>query len=184
MKITRLVWAVLLMLGLVARGAAQPSPAEGYVDVPGGRVWYRVVGSGCGIPLLVLHGGPGGRSGRVIALAALGDERPVVFYDQLGCGHSVAPDDPKLWRLDRYVAELAAVRSALGLQRVHLFGHSWGSTLALEYLLARRPAGVRSVIFAGPLVSTPPWVADAERLKATLPVAVRAVLDRHEAAGT
>ena len=95
MKITRLVWAVLLMLGLVARGAAHPSPAEGYVDVPGGRVWYRVLGSGPGIPLLVLHGGPGGRSGRLIALAALGDERPVVFYDQLGCGHSVAPDDPE-----------------------------------------------------------------------------------------
>ncbi len=184
MKLTRLVWAALLVLGFAAGGAAQSSPTEGYVDVPGGRVWYRVVGSGPGIPLLVLHGGPGGRSGRLIALAALGDERPVIFYDQLGCGHSVAPDDPKLWHIDRYVAELAAVRAALAPKRVHLFGHSWGSTLALEYLLTQRPAGVRSVIFAGPLVSTPRWVADAQRLKATLPAAVRAVLDQHEAAGS
>ena len=79
MKTTQLVWAALLVLGFAARGAAQSPPAEGYLDVPGGRVWYRVAGSGPGIPLLVLHGGPGGRSGRLIALAALGDERPVIF---------------------------------------------------------------------------------------------------------
>jgi proline iminopeptidase len=184
MKTARLGWAVLLAVAFVACGNAQAAPAEGFLDVPGGRVWYRVVGTGRGTPLLVLHGGPGGRSGRLVGLAALGDERPVVFYDQLGCGHSKAPDDPKLWTVDRYVAELAAVRAALGLRRVHLFGHSWGSTLALEYLLNQRPAGVQSVIFAGPLVSTPRWVADARRLKATLPAAVRAVLDQHEAAGT
>lgn len=183
-KTTRLVWAALLVLGFAIGGAAQAAPAEGFVEVPGGRVWYRVMGTGHGIPLLLLHGGPGGRSGRLVTLAALGDERPIIFYDQLGCGHSTAPDDPKLWTVDRYVAELAAVRAALGLRRVHLFGHSWGSTLALEYLLQKRPSGVRSVIFAGPLVSTPRWVANARRLKATLPAAVRAVLDRHEAAGT
>ena len=80
--------------------------------------------------------------------------------------------------------ELQAVRSALGLKKVHLFGHSWGSTLALEYLLTRRPQGVRSVIFAGPLISTPRWVADANRLKATLPQPIRSILDKHESAGT
>jgi proline iminopeptidase len=184
MKTIRLVWVVLFVLGFAVAPAAQAAPAEGFVDVPGGRVWYRVTGTGHGIPLLLLHGGPGGRSERLVTLAPLGDERPVVFYDQLGCGHSKAPDDPKLWTVKRYVAELAAVRKALGLKQVHLFGHSWGATLALEYLLTQRPAGVRSVIFAGPLVSTPRWVADAQRLKAMLPATVRAVLDKHEAAGT
>ncbi len=174
----------LLTLSFGACSVPPTTPTEGYVDVPGGQVWYRVVGSGPGIPLLVLHGGPGGRSGRLIGLAALGNERPVVFYDQLGSGHSVAPDDPKLWRVDRFVRELKAVRSALGLKQVHLFGHSWGSALALEYLLTCRPAGVRSVIFAGPLISTPRWTSDAQRLKATLPAPVRAILDKHEAAGT
>jgi proline iminopeptidase len=33
--------------------------------VPGGRVWYRVVGTGPGTPLVVLHGGPGGKSCRL-----------------------------------------------------------------------------------------------------------------------
>jgi proline iminopeptidase len=108
----------------------------------------------------------------------------VIFYDQLGSGRSTAPDDPKLWRVERFVEELQAVRSALGLKQVHLFGHSWGSTLALEYLLTRRPNGVRSVIFAGPLISTPRWVADAQRLKATLPQPIHTVLDEHESAGT
>ena len=59
---------------------------EGFVDVPGGRVWYAVHGDGAGIPLLCLHGGPGFCHDYIEALAALAGERPVVFYDQLGCG--------------------------------------------------------------------------------------------------
>lgn len=102
MKTTRLGWAILLAAGFVACGTAQAAPAEGFVDVPGGRVWYRTMGTGRGTPLLVLHGG---RSGRLVGLAALGDERPIIFYDQLGCGHSKAPNDPKLWTVERYVAE-------------------------------------------------------------------------------
>jgi len=57
---------------------------EGYIPVTGGRVWYRIVGAGTGIPLLTLHGGPGANSAYLESLSALADERPVVFYDQLG----------------------------------------------------------------------------------------------------
>src|SRR5919206_2191398 len=98
------------------------SSSEGYVDVPGGRVWYRIAGGGAGMPLLCLHGGPGFCHDYIERLAELGDERPVVFYDQLGCGRSERPDDPSLWRVERSVAELEAVRRALGLDRLHVFG--------------------------------------------------------------
>src|SRR5439155_14953818 len=110
--------------GLVAR--------QGMIDVPGGRVWYRIVGSGKRTPLLLLHGGPGAPGYYLKPLAALADERPVVFYDQLGCGRSPAPSDTSLWTIDRFVQELAAVRKALGLERVHLYGTSWGTVLAVE----------------------------------------------------
>ena len=53
---------------------------EGFVAVTGGRVWYRIAGEGTGIPLLLMHGGPGVPHDYLEPLEALGDERPVVFY--------------------------------------------------------------------------------------------------------
>ena len=91
---------------------------EGFVTVTGGRVWYRMVGAEKkGIPLIVLHGGPGLNHGYLQPLEALGAERPVIFYDQLGGGNSDKPDDPRLWTMERFVDELAQVRAALGLKK-------------------------------------------------------------------
>lgn len=62
-----------------------PNTREGYIDVPGGKVWYREIGiERKGIPLLALHGGPGAPHDYLEPIEALGDERPVIFYDQLG----------------------------------------------------------------------------------------------------
>jgi hypothetical protein len=60
-----------------------PVPSEeGFIPVPGGTVWYGVYGRGReGVPLLVLHGGPGFLS-LPREVADLADERPVIFYDQ------------------------------------------------------------------------------------------------------
>ncbi len=162
-----------------------PYPArEGFVDVPGGKVFYRMIGDGPGTPILALHGGPGGTSCRFEVLAPLASERRIVFYDQLGSGRSVAPDDSTLWRLPRFVDEVDAVRRALDLDSIHLLGTSWGGALAAEYVLSTQPSGVRSVILSSPLLSTPDWIADADSLRTTLPADVQAALDRHEAAGT
>ena len=155
---------------------------EGFAAVPGGNVWYRIVGDGDAIPLLTLHGGPGAEHGYLEPLAGIADERPVVFFDQLGCGRSDRPDDPSLWRMERFVAEIDALREALGLDRVHLLGHSWGGWLAVEYLLSA-PRGVESLVLASTSASIPQFVAEAERLKDTLPPDVRDTLRRFEAAG-
>ena len=156
---------------------------DGYLGVPGGRVWYRIAGGGRGVPLLILHGGPGFPHDYLEPLAALGDDRPVVFYDQLGCGRSDRPDEPSLWTLERFVEELAAVRDGLGLERIHLFGHSWGSMLAAECLIGGA-AGVTSLVLASPILSARRFRLDAARLRAALPADMTDALDRHEAAGT
>lgn len=162
-----------------------PDTREGYLPVPGGRVFYRMLGANRrGVPLLAAHGGPGGTSCRFELLAPLADERPVIFYDQLGSGRSDRPADTTLWRLDRFVDEMEAVRRGLGLTRVHLMGTSWGGALVAEYMLSAPRTGVRSLVLGSPLLSTPRWIADADTLRAALPPAVRAMLDRHEAAGT
>ena len=156
--------------------------SEGYIDVPGGRVWYRDVGEGDGTPLLCLHGGPGSTHHNLESLEALADRRRVIFYDQLGCGNSDRPDNPALWTVDRFVEELAQVRAALQLDRLHLFGSSWGGMLAMQYVLDRRPE-LQSLILCGSPASMPRWAADCEELLGQQPAEVSKVIRDHEADG-
>lgn len=179
--ITALALAALAC-GTGETGSAPPE-GEGFIDVPGGQVWYRVDGSGPGTPLLLLHGGPGGTSHYLRPLGRLSDERPVVFYDQLGGGYSDRPTADSLWQMERFVEELRQVRSALGLEEIHLLGHSWGAMLAIEYLLTD-PPGVRSVVLASMTPSVEQWLADTGERVATLPDSLRTVIRRHEEAGT
>jgi proline iminopeptidase len=190
MRASCLVVALASLLTLACGGgSAEPptqrelAPGEGFIEVPGGRVWYEIAGSGSAIPLLLLHGGPGAPSRYLEPLRGLADERPVIFYDQLGGGKSDRPADPSLWTVERFVRELQAVRDALGLDEVHLYGHSWGTMLAVEYLLTE-PEDVRSVILASPALDIPQWLEDTNRLKAGLPAETQETIARHEAAGT
>jgi proline iminopeptidase len=180
-------WSILvLIIVTVFSGGCRRTglqPGEGYVNVQGGRIWYRIVGSGTRTPLLLLHGGPGAPSYYLNPLAALADERPVIFYDQLGAGRSDKPTDVTLWRVERFVQELSELRRALGLKQVHILGHSWGTMLAIDYMLTK-PAGVRSLILASPSLSISRWLDDAETLKQTLPQSVQGAIARNEAAGT
>lgn len=160
---------------------------EGFLPVEDGyRIWYRSVGGGEheNIPLIILHGGPGAPHDYLENLEALASEtRRVIFYDQLGCGKSDQPDDLSRWQVPRFVEELATVRRELGLDRVHILGHSWGGMLAIEYALTQ-PQGLVSIIFSNTTSSIPLWVAEANRLREDLPPEVNAMLLRHEAAGT
>ncbi|KAB2335628.1 proline iminopeptidase-family hydrolase [Bacillus mesophilum] len=157
---------------------------EGMIDVIGGKVWYQKhVGEGTGTPVIILHGGPGSSHYSMQDLKILAKDRPVIFYDQLGCGKSERPNDKSLWHIDRFVEELGQVREALNLDEVHILGHSWGTTLAAAYLLTK-PAGVKSVIFSSPCLSAPLWAEDQERNRQLLPEDVQAVLKECEENGT
>ena len=171
---------VLLSLALLAfTGCSTPrlQPREGHIAVPGGRVWFKIVGTGPGTPLL-LHGGPGAPSYYLEPLSALGNERPVIFYDQLGCGRSDRPSDTNLWRVDRFVEELKAVRQALGLRRLHILGHSWGAMLAAEYMFTR-PRGVESLILSSGAFNMELEERNMSRSIAELPPDVREKLLRN-----
>jgi proline-specific peptidase len=157
---------------------------EGFIPFRGYQTWYRVVGDGPGTRLLLLHGGPGLPSDNLAPLAELARYgRPVVFYDQLGCGCSERPTDDGLWSIALFVEEIEAVRAALGLGEVHLLGHSWGGMLALEYALTR-PAGLRSLVLHSTFASAPRCWPERERVRDALPADIRDALRRHEAANT
>lgn len=168
-----------LTSGLGALGAAVSASAgatfastpqsEGYATVPGGKVYWRKFGSGRKTPLLTLHGGPGSSHNYLLPLQALADERPVIFYDQLGCGRADAPEEESVYSIQRSVDEVDAVRAALGLDRVVLLGHSWGALLAVEYLCQGRGRGVDRLILSGAMASIPQVMAGFDRLFASMP---------------
>lgn len=157
---------------------------EGYIPSTGGKIGYKVAGkSKKGIPVLVLHGGPGASHDYLEPLAELADERPVVFYDQLGCGNSDRPDDTSRWTIEWFVDELHQVRKALGMQNVHIIGQSWGTSIAVDYLLAKDPKGVVSLVLSGPLLSASRWMEDQRAYIAELPKEVREIILKCEDAG-
>ncbi len=160
---------------------------EGRIPFHDYHTWYRVVGDHeepGKLPLLALHGGPGATHDYLESLEAMAATgRRVIFYDQLGCGQSATPSNPSLWTVGLYVEEVNAVRAALGLDRVHILGQSWGGMLGMEYALTR-PAGLASLTIADSPASMTQWVAEANRLRAELPPDVQQTLLAHEATGT
>jgi len=156
---------------------------QGRIAVPGGHVWFGVLGEGGKPPLLAVHGGPGLPHDYLLpSMAAFASAagRPVILYDQLGCGNSDRPVDPALWRVGRFQEELACVVQALGLSQFHLWGHSWGAQLTLNYAAAK-PDGLLSLTLAGPVIDIPNYRADLARLVAQMPPDVRAAI-RNEGA--
>src|SRR5438034_11600608 len=155
---------------------------EGWLERPIGRTWFRVTGKRGRAPVLCLHGGPGSTHNYFAPLERLAPERPVVLYDQIGCGSSDRPTDIK-WSVDVFREEVAAVRDQLGLERIHLLGTSWGGMLALEHVLSGA-VGIVSLMLSSTLASVDQWAAEQIVLRNALPPAVVEVLDRHERAGT
>lgn len=143
-------------------------PGESYLPVPGGRIWYRVTGSGTSTPVILLHGGPGFTSHYLKPLEALGADRPVVRYDQLGAGHSDHVTDTTMFTIPHFVAELDSLRAKLGYDKVHIVGHSWGTILGLEYYRAH-PEHVASLTLASSALDIPAWEKNAKQLLRNLP---------------
>jgi len=160
---------------------------EGIISYSGHNLAYRVVGAGEvpeALPLLVLHGGPGASYDYLQPLETLAQHgRRVIFYDQLGSGRSDHPEDPGLWTVDYYVAEVEGVRAALGLERLHLLGHSWGGMLGMEYALTQ-PSGLESLTIASSPANAQLWVSEANRLLSELPQDIQDTIRQHEEAGT
>lgn len=197
MRSSSSLWLILALLLVTGCTASEEVPSErvdpetgqvvrsGFLPVPGGNVFYEISNPEAdGIPLLLIHGGPGGTS---CAFGVLDDElldRPVVRYDQLETGRSDRPGLRHQWNISHSVAEIDAIRDHFGWDELHLLGWSWGGAVAAEYVLEGDREAVRSAVMAGPLLSTPVWIEDATALLATMPEDLQATIREHEEAGT
>ncbi|WP_438946959.1 proline iminopeptidase-family hydrolase [Sediminibacterium sp.] len=151
---------------------SQLTEQEGYVPVTGGKIWYRVIGKGKGLPLLLTHGGPGGTSRSFYQFVSIGNDRPIILFDQLGSGRSGYHTDTSLLKVPFFVEQVKALVDHLSLDSFYLHGHSWGTALALEYYL-KYPQGIKAIIFNSPYFSTEVWKKDADTLISTLPVSIQ-----------
>jgi len=160
---------------------------EGFMPFGEYQTYYRVVGDlqAGPTPLLLLHGGPGSTHNYFESFDQLAAKtgRPIVMYDQLGCGQSSMPSDDSLWRASTWVAELQALRDYLGLKHVHLLGQSWGGMLAIIYLCDHQPAGIQSLILASTLSSAKLWQQEQHRMIRFMASADQAAIAQAEASG-
>ena len=118
-------------------------------------MYWAEYGNPEGEPVFVVHGGPGGATEPNMARYFDPARSRVVLFDQRGCGKSSpsAATDPEHALLDNTTAHLIddmlALRSHRGITgKLHLFGGSWGSTLALAFAIAH-PALVETLVLRG-----------------------------------
>ena len=104
----------------------------------------------------------------------------VVSYDQLGTGQSDRPKDESLWHVARFAQEVETVRSALGLDRFHLIGHSWGGWLGMEYAVTF-PGVLASFVITNSAADIPHLVSELDRLRAALGIETLRMMQRREA---
>ena len=141
------------------------------IEVNAIRVAFEQVGAGP--PLVLVHGAVSDSRVWQPQLDALAGEFTVVAWDAPGCGQS--GDPPDSFRLPEYADVLAGLIAALGLERAHVLGHSFGGALALE-LARRHPAAVATLILVGAYAGwagSLPAVEVERRLSFALDVAER-----------
>ena len=135
-----------------------------YIDVPGGYVGLNVLGENdSAIPILYLHGGPGGNFESFTPMAEmLAKDCKVYMSNQLGSDESTDVGDESLWVPERYIETLNTVIREMNVDRLHLIGHSWGAMLAAEHVLRTPDSPVKSITMVSPYLSTEIWIRDAK----------------------
>lgn len=119
----------------------------------GHTVYVEQCGNPDGMPVIVLHGGPGG--GCSPAMRRYFDPKAfrVILFDQRGCGRSrphASVKDNTTWDL---VRDIELIRETLGVQQAAVFGGSWGATLALVYAITH-PERVSHLVLRGVFLMT------------------------------
>ena len=124
------------------------------MEVGGGhRIYVEQCGNPRGIPVIVLHGGPGGGCSPAMRRYFDPDVFRIVLFDQRGCGRSrphASIEENTTWHL---VQDIEMIRVSLGIDKFIVFGGSWGATLALIYAISH-PTGVSELVLRGVFLMT------------------------------
>lgn len=175
-RLLKMTFALVTLLIFISCGKQNGLPnGEGFLEVTGGKIWFRVSGQGDKTPILMLHGGPGYPGYYLNPLMELGKERQIITFDQLGCGRSDRISDTTLMTVDAYVEQTRKLLTHLGVTEFYLYGHSWGTMLGTDYYLKYKD-GIKGLILASPCLNSKRWAADADTLISTLPDSIAIAL--------
>jgi len=140
-----------------------------------GSTWYRVIGDlkSKMTPAVVIHGGPGAPHNYVLGIVHLiaMTGRPVIVYDQIGCGQSTHLNDKpsEFWTVELFKEELNLLLKELKISKKYLLvGQSWGGILSFSHAVDK-PKGLQGLVIANSLASVPKWLPEIERLVSELP---------------
>lgn len=129
------------------------------------KTYYRIVDGGDKTPIILIHGGPGSTHNYMEMLDSIANTgRKVISYDQLGCGNSYLDGHPELWRADTWINELIELRKYLNIEECYLLGQSWGGMLVIQYMIERKPKGIKGIILSSTLSSASLWAHEQHRL--------------------
>ncbi|GGX40087.1 proline iminopeptidase [Tateyamaria omphalii] len=119
----------------------------------GHRIYVEQCGNPDGVPVVVLHGGPGGGCSPAMRRYFDPEHYRVILFDQRGCGRSrphASVMNNTTWHL---VDDIEMIRKTLDIDAWIVFGGSWGATLALIYAEAH-PSRVRNLVLRGVFLMT------------------------------
>lgn len=117
------------------------------------EIYYELSGNPEGIPVFVLHGGPGGSSSPYMRRFFNPEKYLIVLHDQRGCGKSKPGVELRDNNTQALVRDIEQLRLHLGLDKIVLFGGSWGSTLSLAYA-EEYPVNVEAMVLRGVFLAT------------------------------
>jgi len=132
--------------------------SSGFLDVSDGHsLYWEQSGNPDGVPILMLHGGPGAGASPVHRRFFDPDHYRIVIFDQRGCGRSTPLGSIENNSAAHLIADIEALRARLNIDAWHIFGGSWGSTLGLLYGIGY-PERCLSFILRGVFLCTRPEV--------------------------
>lgn len=112
------------------------------------RLYLEESGNPSGIPVLFIHGGPGGTTSPAHRCFFNPEHYRIILFDQRGCGHSTPHASLENNTTETLIADIEKIREFLDIETWLLFGGSWGSTLALAYAESH-PERVSGLILRG-----------------------------------
>lgn len=117
-------------------------------------LYYEEVGNPSGVPVIYLHGGPGGQVGMLSRRYFDPTFYHIILFDQRGCGKSKPIANITDNTTEHLIADMERLRTHLNIEQWLLFGGSWGSTLALAYAIAHSDR-VTGIILRGIFLARP-----------------------------
>jgi proline iminopeptidase len=137
-----------------------------HLELLGNKIWIEEEGRG--EPLIMVPGGGGGSHDYYHPYHdALAKDFHVIYYDGYGRGKSEKAKSPDEYTIDRDVEEVEALRKALGLDKIHLLGHSFGGFVAQGYAV-KYPQNVNKLVLANTMVSAADYQASTDFFNLTL----------------